>query len=102
MFQFSRRKLLAKLVKKIDLDPDDEQTGEPTPEARRRKDDLTRAAKAADEQIRSLEYWSDIRRTVREGESYGATDADQGWGEGWEGVDESGPGARGDDGSEPE
>lgn len=107
IFQFSRRKLLAKMTQKIGLTPKDEEegAGPASPEGgprRRRNEDLTRAAHAADEQIRQLEFWSDIRRTVREGDSYGATDAEQGWGEDWQGVDESGPGGHVAEATRPE
>ena len=121
VFQFSRRKLLAKMIQKIDRTPEDEgeeeseeqeaRTSGPSSAERsqrrparrdRRRDDLTRAARAADEQIRQLEFWSDIRRTVREGDSYGATAAEQGWGADWQGVDESGPGGHVAEAKRPE
>jgi len=55
-----------------------------------RLDSLIQAAKAADAEVRKLEFWSDIREMVNNGESLGATDEAQGWEHGWEGVDRSG------------
>jgi len=55
-----------------------------------RLDNLIRAAKAADAEVRKLEYWSDIRDMVNKGESFGATEEAHGWEHGWEGVDRSG------------
>lgn len=58
---------------------------------KRRYESLLRAVRAADEQVKRLEYWSDVKEMVQEGETKGAVDTEQGWGPGWQGVDSSGP-----------
>lgn len=55
-----------------------------------RLDNLIRAAKAADGEVRKLEYWSDIRNIVDNGESLGPADEASGWEHGWEDIDRSG------------
>jgi len=53
----------------------------------RRLEGLKEAAKAADQEVKKLEFWSDIKDLVMQGEVGGGN-----WGEeGWEGVDNSGP-----------
>lgn len=55
---------------------------------------LQEAIKHADEELRRMEYWSDIKAMAEEGESGGAVDAEKGWDdEKWAGVDKSGPAA---------
>lgn len=57
-----------------------------------RVDALQEAIKHADEELRRLEYWSDIKAMAEEGESGGAVDTDKGWDpEKWTGLDKSGP-----------
>ncbi|KAF2757671.1 hypothetical protein EJ05DRAFT_511446 [Pseudovirgaria hyperparasitica] len=97
VFQDSRRQLLATLTAELDAAGEhrEEHKNRKQPEDEiesRRIDNLLKAANTADEQCRKLEYWSDIRGMVREGEAKGATDAAHGWdGHGWQGVDSSGP-----------
>ncbi|KAL9085808.1 MAG: hypothetical protein Q9165_007440 [Trypethelium subeluteriae] len=53
-------------------------------------DSLLAAARVADREIRNLEFWSDIKDVVRDGgDSSLESPAD--WGDGWQGIDQSGP-----------
>ena len=46
----------------------------------------------ADQEVKRLEYWSDIRGIVREGHTQGAADGSKNWPtEEWQGLDASGP-----------
>jgi hypothetical protein len=51
---------------------------------------LETAIQHADEEVRRLEYWSDVRSMAINGETDGATAPDKGWGPEWEGLDRSG------------
>lgn len=112
VFQSSRRQLLATITAAIDeredaMEQDNEKETAPSssdgagddhsPVRRRtRSENLRSAASAADEQVRRLEFWSDIKDVVRDGEAPLATGGhgDKGKGkwarEEWEGVDQSG------------
>ncbi|EPE04966.1 meiotically up-regulated 65 protein [Ophiostoma piceae UAMH 11346] len=58
----------------------------------RRMGYLTAAVKHADEEVRRLEYWSDIKAMARQGSAQGAVDQAEGWdAQKWQGVDQSGP-----------
>lgn len=90
VFQASRRILLAKLNETF------EQTQQALKEKdtgtlQRRSNNLKGAIRHADEECRQLEYWSDVKKLVREGKSTTATDKCEGWTEDWRGVDQSGP-----------
>lgn len=63
------------------------------PLEKRRIDNLMRAIKAADDQVKKLEYWSDQRMLVHEGHAGTAPDDDEGWTHEWQGLDNSGPGS---------
>ncbi|KAH6655581.1 hypothetical protein BKA67DRAFT_561157 [Truncatella angustata] len=68
---------------------------EPETEEERRKlgetaENLAAAIKHADEEVRRLEYWSDVKGMAEGGEAAGAVDDDKGWKEGWSGIDRSG------------
>lgn len=63
------------------------------PLEKRRIDNLMRAIKAADDQVKKLEYWSDQRMLVHEGHGGTAPDDDEGWTDEWQGLDNSGPGS---------
>ncbi|CAK7221861.1 hypothetical protein SCUCBS95973_004643 [Sporothrix curviconia] len=53
---------------------------------------LTAAAKHADEEVRRLEYWSDIKAMAQRGATTGAVGGHEGWdAHQWQGVDSSGP-----------
>lgn len=57
----------------------------------RREENLHQAVKRADEEVRRLEYWSDVKEMVIEGESKDAVSTKKGWDPSWQGVDNSGP-----------
>lgn len=53
---------------------------------------LTAAVKHADEEVRRLEYWSDIKAMAQRGATVGAVGGSEGWNaHQWQGVDSSGP-----------
>ena len=96
IFQASRRQVVAQLQRNFDATSEDrsdrsKQDNETDDAAKRRFDGLRRAVTAADDQVRRLEYWSDVKDMVQKGETKGGVDAAQGWGPGWQGVDASGP-----------
>ncbi|KAF2812373.1 uncharacterized protein BDZ99DRAFT_265612 [Mytilinidion resinicola] len=96
IFQNSRRQLLTSLMRTFDAasahreehkqheKPEDEVEG-------RRIDNLLKAVKAADDECKALEYWSDIRGIIEKGETVGGANDAHGWDHKWEGVDSSGP-----------
>ncbi|KAH0542332.1 hypothetical protein FGG08_003269 [Glutinoglossum americanum] len=95
VFQASRRQLLAHLSRKFDTVSSHRdqhlERGEPEDDVEQRKiDNLLKAIHAADEQVKELEFWSDVRAMAREGENSGAADDGQGWGCRW-GPDAGGP-----------
>lgn len=96
IFQASRRQLLARLLDTFAKASDhlknridgEEETGDVE---RRRVDSLEKALRVADEQVRRLEYWSDVKEMAQDGETQGAVDPVQEWGPEWQGVDTSQP-----------
>lgn len=56
----------------------------------RRLANLEVAIRHADEEVRRLEYWSDVRGMAENGEAGAAVSSDRGWGPEWEGLDRSG------------
>ncbi|RYO77768.1 hypothetical protein DL766_002138 [Monosporascus sp. MC13-8B] len=109
MFQTSRKLLLARLTHLYDeltaaattatavgsdgegKGKEEEEGKEKSPERhRRRVENLAAAITHADEEVRKLEYWSDIKAMAESGESGGAVAPDRGWGCAWEGIDNSG------------
>lgn len=103
VFQASRRALLSRLTdvydktvadrekEKKDGKKDGSQESEEDDTLSKRVKNLAEAVKQADEQVKKLEYWSDVKMVVTEGDSKGAVDEGQGWDPGWQGVDKSGP-----------
>ena len=91
VFQASRRVLLARLT---DLYDQATTTGQDNAEDRkkmeRKTQNLLAAIKHGDEEVRKLEFWSDVKDMAIEGES-GAVDRRQGWDPSWQGLDNSGP-----------
>lgn len=112
IFQASRRLLLAYLLKTLDevtaehekhlkdiQEPDvsescfldakkvEEQKSEP----QRKIESLAAAVKHAEEEVRRLEFWSDVRDMADKGETHGAVDEAQGWDGTWIGLDKSAP-----------
>ncbi|KAF7536233.1 hypothetical protein G7054_g4707 [Neopestalotiopsis clavispora] len=51
---------------------------------------LADAIKHADEEVRRLEYWSDVKDMAEGGVSGGAVADEKGWQDGWDGIDRSG------------
>lgn len=96
IYQTSRRQLLAHLQHFFNdatssRDDNAEEGGLDEEAEKRRVDNLHKAVYAADEQVRGLEYWSDVKGMAEAGESKGAADDDQGWDYNWQGLDASGP-----------
>lgn len=90
IFQASRRLLLSHLMTIYD-DTNKALEQSDTPELRGRRDALKAALKHADEEVRKLAYWSDVKQMAERGESRGAVASDKGWRGEWQGVDQSGP-----------
>ncbi|TGO27978.1 hypothetical protein BPAE_0034g00580 [Botrytis paeoniae] len=105
IFQASRRILLARLMKEFEESGGEVEEGEKGEQGggdetegdsasmkqRQRAKNLEAALKAADEEVKRLEYWSDVRRMAEKGETIGAVDDEKGWDGNWEGLDGSGP-----------
>lgn len=89
VFQGSRRKLLSDLMSVYD-----ETTAQiketNTSELRERNQALKDAIGHADEEVRRLAYWSDIKQMAEGGEARDAVKENEGWDDSWEGVDQSG------------
>jgi len=95
IFQASRRSLLAHLSTLFDEETQrrKEGTGDDKGNTteRRRIENLEAAIKAADEEVKRLEFWSDIKDMAEQGETKGAVDKSQGWDQQkWIGLDDSG------------
>lgn len=90
VFQASRRILLSKLT---DLFNETKKQMEENDSGKlqRRSNNLKAAIRHADEELRRLEYWSDVKNLVAEGKAATATDKGKGWDHSWQGVDNSGP-----------
>ncbi|KAI9685625.1 MAG: hypothetical protein M1820_010781 [Bogoriella megaspora] len=100
IFQASRRHLLALLMHTFNAASShrEQHTSSSRPESPTEKtyiDNLLNAVRAADAQVRDLEFWSDIKDIVREGGSLDSPDFHRGWGSDWQGIDQSGPAANG-------
>jgi len=100
VFQASRKLLLTRLMQVYDglaekkgkdkAVDEDENVSQSDDEIRRKKLNLADAIKHADEEVRKLEYWSDIKSMAENGQSNGAVEDGKGWNEGWAGLDNSG------------
>ncbi|KAK3903945.1 hypothetical protein C8A05DRAFT_32282 [Staphylotrichum tortipilum] len=80
VFQASRRVLLSKLTEvydKASADSKNQSSADPGLDERVRN--LAAAVKHADEEVRRLEYWSDVKGMAEEGSSKGAPNGKQGW-----------------------
>ncbi|KAI0441349.1 hypothetical protein F4803DRAFT_563153 [Xylaria telfairii] len=88
VFQTSRKTLLARLTQLHDDVTSSASKGKSTiaPKA----ENLAEAIKHADEEVRRLEYWSDIKGMAEDGEAVRAVDHRKGWDSGWQGLDKSG------------
>lgn len=109
IFQSSRRQLLADLMQHFDSatsrreslaehdHADDEDARKEHEAAHRQAESLLNAVRAADDQVKRLEYWSDIKGMAHKGETLGATDENNNWDpKKWQGLDPSGAVAVGD------
>lgn len=99
MYQYSRRQLLVGMLQRVDAQPSShgEEEGKAKESAppdidAQRSSNLRRAVEAADDQVKSFEYWSDVKKVVTRGQSLSAADPAHGWGREWQGIDNSGPG----------
>lgn len=100
IFQTSRRQLLGILMERFEEASHhrDEhvERGETEDDTEKRLiDNLLKALEAADDQVKKLEYWSDIRDIARESDTLSAVGSAHGWGHEWQGVHGSGPGSPG-------
>lgn len=94
VFQASRRVLLTKLTDLYDMTAaEHKKEKDPSPELDQKVKNLAAAVTHADEEVKRLEYWSDVKDIAEEGGSKGAVDQEQGWDSTWRGVDKSGPSA---------
>ncbi|KAK4657745.1 hypothetical protein QC762_200660 [Podospora pseudocomata] len=93
VFQASRRVLLTRLTEIHDqtVAQSKKKGKDEDGELQRRARNLADAVKHADEEVRKLEYWSDVKGMAEEGDSTGAVDHRKGWDPSWQGVDKSGP-----------
>jgi hypothetical protein len=90
VFQASRRLLLTRLMQAHDNVAKQPEENRKSPELSQKIENLAAAIKHAEEEVKRLEYWSDIKGMAVSGESRGAADDDKGWEAGWEGLDKSG------------
>ncbi|ATY66105.1 peroxin Pex23-like-Penicillium chrysogenum [Cordyceps militaris] len=91
VFQESRRLFLCYLVAKYNEAAKDAQA-EPTPATKNRKDALNAALRHADQEVRKLAYWSDVKHMVASGEMRLQLEDDRHqFYETFQGIDQSGP-----------
>jgi hypothetical protein len=95
IFQAARRLLLSHLLKIFNEASDQQNEGgnekDTDPINKRRFENLEAAVKHADEEVKKLEFWSDVKDMTEKGETKGAVDESQGWDNRWTGLDGSGP-----------
>lgn len=96
IFQASRRLLLSHLLKIFNEAVDEQKRNstsekELDPAKQRRLDNLEAALQHADEEVKKLEFWSDVKDMAEKGETKGAVDESQGWDKAWIGLDHSAP-----------
>ncbi|KAK6076125.1 meiotically up-regulated 65 protein [Seiridium cupressi] len=70
--------------------PEAPETEEEKSKLENKAKNLAVAIKHADEEVRRLEYWSDVKDMAEGGEAAGAVADDKGWEERWGGIDRSG------------
>ncbi|KAI1194397.1 hypothetical protein F5X97DRAFT_336056 [Nemania serpens] len=88
VFQTSRKALLSRLTQLHDDVTSGRCRGESATASK--AINLAEAIKHADEEVRRLEYWSDIKGMTGNGEAVRAVDDRNGWDSGWQGLDKSG------------
>lgn len=103
IYQSSRRQLLAELIQHFDKSNarrhslsdhmlSDEESKKQHEAAVKQANNLSRAVEAADDQVKRLEYWSDIKSMARHGETAHATDNNHWDQTKWQGLDPASPG----------
>ena len=95
MFQYTRRQLLSRMLQKIGEASDHrvehrKEQKEEYQEEKEKIDNLLRAVRAAEDEVKALEYWSDISDMAQAGETMHAANDNEGWDAGWQGLDQSG------------
>jgi len=99
VFQNSRRRLLAILMEQFNEASEHRKRHEDRDEAegakeKERIDNLLKAVHAAEQEVKDLEYWSDIQQIARSGHAPGVADGSHMWpSKQWQGLDPSGPGS---------
>ncbi|KAK2034593.1 meiotically up-regulated 65 protein [Colletotrichum zoysiae] len=92
VFQASRRLLLSRLTQIYDdAVAADRKQDDGNGKAKERKEHLAAAIKHADEEVKRLSYWSDVKGLAENGEAKHAVAENEGWNDSWQGVDQSGP-----------
>ncbi|KAI9820393.1 MAG: hypothetical protein M1826_000919 [Phylliscum demangeonii] len=94
VFQESRRQLLVGLQRRFDALAKETKDGlgGAAEIDNQRYEGMLRAVQAADEHVRGLEYWSDIKEMVQSGDTSAGIDPKRGWASHkWHGIDSSGP-----------
>ncbi|KAI1431281.1 hypothetical protein GGR50DRAFT_680278 [Xylaria sp. CBS 124048] len=89
VFQTSRKTLLTRLIQLHDNVTSAGAKGKSVTTTK--AENLAASIEHADEEVRKLEYWSDIKGMAERGESARAVDNQTGWDSGWKGLDKSGP-----------
>ncbi|KAI0972422.1 hypothetical protein F4678DRAFT_60187 [Xylaria arbuscula] len=87
VFQTSRKTLLAHLT---ELHDTTSKANKGKSAKTTKTENLAAAIKHADEEVRKLEFWSDIKVMAEKGETVGAVDHQKGWDSSWQGLDQSG------------
>lgn len=91
IFQASRRLLLTHILNLYNEAAEQEESGEGDEAKKQRLGNLEAALKHADEEVKKLEFWSDVKDMAEKGHTKGAVDKSQGWDSRWAGLDDSGP-----------
>lgn len=93
VYQASRRQLLSYLMRKHDETMRELGTRGDRDKAglRQRETALDAAIKHAQEEVKRLAYWSDVKRMAEEGELRDSFDSERGWFDANSGLDQSGP-----------
>ncbi|KAJ3955000.1 hypothetical protein N0V92_008484 [Colletotrichum tropicale] len=91
VFQASRRLLLSHLTKIYDEHVGTDGKEDESGELEERRKHLEAAIKHADEEVKKLSYWSDVKGLAENGEATHAVEEGEGWNQSWQGVDQSGP-----------
>jgi hypothetical protein len=91
IFQASRRLLLTHLLKIFNEASEEWDKEDADSVKKRRLEHLEAAVKHADEEVKKLEFWSDVKDMAEKGHTIGAVDESKGWDKSWAGLDHSGP-----------